>query len=117
MSEAGSAWAMAPPIVPRLRTWTSPIVGQRVLEQAVVARRRVERARGTWSGRRSPAGRRRSWRMPWSSREPADVDERLGRREPQLEQRQQALAAGEDLGRRRPRRGCRSASSRLAGRW
>ena len=26
-SEAGSAWAIAPPTVPRLRTWTSPMLG------------------------------------------------------------------------------------------
>ena len=89
---------------------------QRVAEQAVVPGRRL----GELAVRGHGADRQPTVRQPADALElaqPADVDQPVGRPEPELEERQQALAAGQHLDRAvRPGDGL-SASSSEAERW
>ncbi len=88
---------------------------------AIVSRAEVELGRLEDAPHTSSAPRARS-RRPASAGalellEPADVDEVLGTGQPQLDQRQQALAAREDLGGATGGREGAERLSRVAGRW
>ena len=73
-----------------------PDVPDRLREQRPVrARRARERSSVAWRPSRRSAARRPLRRRTPSSRDPVDVDEPRRAREPQVEQRHQALAAGQ----------------------
>ena len=97
-SPCGSACASEPPIVPRLRTCWSPMptrcrrqrgrVGRDVgaLGDDAVTRARADHERAAVDADARELG------------DPADVDERLGSRQPQLERRHERVAAGQRQG-------------------
>ena len=93
-SEAGSAWATDPPIVPQLRTCGSPMPPERPDDDAEAVRVLVDLAM-----RRPGADPQVVVGMD-DAVEPADrleVDEDPSLAEPELQQRDQAVAAGEEL--------------------
>ena len=97
-SEAGSAWAIEPPIVPRWRTCGSPTwlaawasSGTCSCEQIGVLDVHVA---GERADRDVVAGVADVRQVA----QPADVDEHRRLGQAQLHQRQQAVAAGEELG-------------------
>ena len=93
----GSACATLPPIVPRLRTAGSPTCAAASASTGQ-CRRQLGRAASSACVVSAPmrivAAARR---MPFSSGDAADVDERRRRRQPQLHQRDQAVPAGQQL--------------------
>ena len=98
-SDAGSAWATEPPIVPQLRTCGSPIAAGHVVEQRVaVADDRRPRGSGGGSPGRRCARSSSVSTMPSSPVDVAEVDEERRLGEPELDQRDEAVAAGQELG-------------------
>ena len=99
-SDAGSPWASEPPSVPRWRTCGSPTGSAAGAQQREV----LARAR-RWLDQVAVAGEATDDdvvavepRMPARSVTSFDVDQDRRRRQPQLHERQQRVAAGEELG-------------------
>ena len=97
-SDAGSAWAIEPPTVPRLRTCRSPMIGSTSRSRPYASAGEPISSAYVVS---APMASRpsSSCRTPLSSAMPTDVHELVGEGEPHLEERQQALSACEELDR------------------
>ena len=96
-SDAGSACAMLPPMVPRFRTAGSPTRAAASASAGADRRRSADAASSACVVsapiRTAPALARDSSQF----RNTADVDNRGGHRQPELEQRNQGVTAGEQL--------------------
>ena len=97
-SAAGSAWAIEPPTVPRLRICGWAIQRVALVQQRLALaheRRSLDRPLGRHGADGEPAVRLAD---VVEVGDPAEVEQQLRTREPHVEQRHQALAAGQDLG-------------------
>ena len=94
---AGSAWATAPPTVPRLRTWISPTLAAASTQRGVRGAQAI-RLDQLAVGRQRADGRAAVELDAGQARHAADVDQRRRLQQAQLHQRQQAMAAGDQLG-------------------
>ena len=98
-SPCGSAWHSEPTRVPRLRTIGSAISGAAAAIVGCVAGSSAERSRvGVPAERADPEAAVGVLLVVVEAGQVVDVDEQLGAGEPELHQRHQALAAGQDLG-------------------
>ena len=97
-SDAGSAWAIEPPIVPRWRTCGSPTWLGGVRQQRHVLGEHVGRLDVRVPRQRADGDVVAVVADVRQVAQAADVDEHARLGQAQLHQRQQAVAAGEELG-------------------
>ena len=97
-SDAGSAWAIEPPTVPRLRIWKWPMSGMASASSGTASPAAASCSTARWRGHRPD--RERAVRALDAAQlgDPVEVDEVLEAGEPQRQHRHQALPAGEHLG-------------------
>ena len=96
-SDAGSACAILPPIVPRFLTAGSPTSAAASASAGAACAQIRRRGQLGMRRERADADRIPLPRDAAQFRDPSDIDERGRRRQAQLQQRHEAVAAGEEL--------------------
>ena len=97
-SDAGSPWASEPPSVPRCRTCGSPTSPAAAASSGTCSAQDVARLDVVVTRERADRDVVARVADVGEVAQAADVDEHRRRREPQLHERQERVAAGEDLG-------------------